>query len=122
MTSSQSVQFLPLFLLLVLVYFLFFLFFSDKRKKGGWLNVSKSRRCCGCTLVAVKCSLTSDAKRSFPLIINQSHSRKRNSNLQLTFPKHTRFIDISFPVLGDSGCFLLNHYLLHVPTYLQLAS
>lgn len=76
MTSSQSVQFLSLFLVLVLVYFSFSS--AIREKKGvGWLAVSKSRRC---TLVAVKCSLTSDAKRSFSLIINQSHSRKRNSN------------------------------------------
>lgn len=59
MTSSQSVQFLSLFLVLVLVYFSFSS--AIREKKGvGWLVVSKSRRC---TLVAVKCSLTSDAKR-----------------------------------------------------------
>lgn len=94
MTSSQSVQFLPLFLVLVLVHFSFS---SAIRKKGGWLVVSKSRRC---TLVAVKCSLTSDAKRSFfdnqPIPISETQ-------LQLTFPKHTRFMDISFLFSGTAG-------------------
>lgn len=85
-------------LVLVLVYFLFFLFSSDKKKKGvGWLVVSKSRRC---TLVAVKCSLTSDAKRRF---FDNQPIPFSETQLQLTFPKHTRFMDISFLFSGTAG-------------------
>lgn len=59
--------------------------------------MSKSRRC---TLVAVKCSLTSDAKRS---VFDNRPIPFSETQLQLTFPKHTRFMDISFLFSGTTG-------------------